>query len=249
MKTLIAPKPPRFYTPRGEPAYDATLREARKEGLYPSVTTILSVMAKPALESWKSTQYVLAALTRGAKPGEDVDRVAGEVIADGEREAGLAALWGATFHGLIEDFASGRAVAPNPDMAMHWEMFLSWWAKSVAEVIASEAVVAHPSGYAGRIDMVARMHSGGVAIIDFKGRKVRGKVEWYDDQVMQLAAYAQAYEHMHPGTMTGCMSVVIDRDNPSLPHAKAWTMQERERGLRMFRCCLDLWRDANSYYP
>ena len=53
-----------WYTQEGEPMYtivgangkerNTTLRDAKKEGLVPSVTTIMSMMAKPALEDMET---------------------------------------------------------------------------------------------------------------------------------------------------------------------------------------------------
>ena len=40
-----------------------TLRDARKSGAYPSVTNIISVLAKPGLDAWRVEQGILAALT------------------------------------------------------------------------------------------------------------------------------------------------------------------------------------------
>jgi hypothetical protein len=57
-----------WYTQEGEPMYtiigangkerNTTLRDAKKEGLVPSVTTIMGVVAKPALETWKQNNYL-----------------------------------------------------------------------------------------------------------------------------------------------------------------------------------------------
>ena len=58
-----------WYDRNGTPAYSViakngvprptTLRDARKLNLVPSVTTILNVAAKPALEAWKLNQICL----------------------------------------------------------------------------------------------------------------------------------------------------------------------------------------------
>ena len=62
-----------WYTADGEPSYTriakngnvraTTLRDAKKEGLLPSVTTIINVLAKPGLDRWKQEQVLLASLT------------------------------------------------------------------------------------------------------------------------------------------------------------------------------------------
>ena len=62
-----------WYTRDGVPRYtvmgkngkerNTTLRDARAENLVPSVTTVLTVMAKPALIQWLQKQVLMAALT------------------------------------------------------------------------------------------------------------------------------------------------------------------------------------------
>ena len=37
---------------------NTTLRDARKNGFVPSVTTVLNIAAKPALENWKIKQAI-----------------------------------------------------------------------------------------------------------------------------------------------------------------------------------------------
>ena len=61
-----------MYTVKAKDGTDrpTTLRDARKHGFLPSVTTIMSVMAKPGLESWKMNQMMMAALTLPRADGE-----------------------------------------------------------------------------------------------------------------------------------------------------------------------------------
>jgi hypothetical protein len=47
-----------------------TIRDAKRLGLYPSVTSILGVLAKPGLEKWKLDQVALACL-RTPKQAEE----------------------------------------------------------------------------------------------------------------------------------------------------------------------------------
>jgi hypothetical protein len=72
-----------WYDKEGNPAYtiigangaerNTTLRDARKLNLVPSVTTILGIAAKPALENWKIDQAVLAATTLEQHNSETLD--------------------------------------------------------------------------------------------------------------------------------------------------------------------------------
>lgn len=57
---------PRYTVPYADPKKgfrNTTLRDAKKMGLVPSVTTILGVANKPALNRWKENQILLAAMT------------------------------------------------------------------------------------------------------------------------------------------------------------------------------------------
>ena len=73
-----------WYSKTGESAYtivgsngkerNTNLRDARKHGYVPSVTTILGVAAKPALENWKINQALNSALTLKKQDDESTDQ-------------------------------------------------------------------------------------------------------------------------------------------------------------------------------
>ena len=52
----------RLPTADGQGERPTTLRDARRLKLYPSVTSILGILAKPGLEKWKLDQVALATL-------------------------------------------------------------------------------------------------------------------------------------------------------------------------------------------
>ena len=70
-----------WYTQEGEPMYtligangkerNTTLRDAKSLGLVPSVTTILGMVAKPALENWKITQAIKSAINLAANYNDE----------------------------------------------------------------------------------------------------------------------------------------------------------------------------------
>ena len=72
-----------WYSLEGEPMYtiigangkerNTTLRDAKSIGLVPSVTTILGMVAKPALENWKITQAIKSAATLDIGDEESMD--------------------------------------------------------------------------------------------------------------------------------------------------------------------------------
>ena len=85
-----------WYAPDGTPAYtiigkngkerNTTLRDARTLELRPSVTTIISVMAKPGLEQWKLNQVLMAALTMPRVEGETEPEYISRIIRDSKEQ-------------------------------------------------------------------------------------------------------------------------------------------------------------------
>lgn len=250
MNLYQATKTSHYYTPAGEPAYDADLRRARKEGLLPSVTTIQKAAAKPALVNWQLTQAVLAALTLPRKPDEPLEEFAERVVADSGKEASAAAEWGTRMHRCIELALMGKRWAE--DAALYglgpWmDSFTTWMDQHVALVLDTEKVVVSTNeGYAGKLDARIELKDGRLAVTDFKGRNVRGgKVAWYREQCQQLAAYKHAGGYGHN---TELMSVVIDRNTPTI-HTKIWSGPEAEQGLKSFLALNQYWRHDNNFYP
>ena len=97
-----------WYDHEGKPMYtivgvngkerNTTLRDAKKEGFVPSVTTIIGIAAKPSLENWKITQALEASLTVDQNDLEYINKCkyAG-------REVGMkAAKQGTKIHAMIE---------------------------------------------------------------------------------------------------------------------------------------------------
>lgn len=238
-----------WYTITGEPRYDATLREARKENLLPSVTSITKLWPKGALESWKQTQLVLAALTLPRWPGESEDAFAQRVVTDGQSQAKTTAAWGTTFHDLCERLHQGKAVCPPPEMYNSFGFYEEWFAANVREVALCEHYVASPLfGYGGKLDLLAIAPDKRRALGDIKSRSVKnGKAAYYDEQPMQLIAYGMALPiQQRPDAY---FSVIVNRDAPEPPYVKWWQMDEINEAWERFLVLLKLWRKVNNYTP
>ena len=158
-----------------------TLRDARQLGLVPSVTTVLSVIAKPQLETWKVRQGILAALTLPRAEGETDEAYLDRVLADSRQQAIDAADEGSRIHAAIEDHFAGRLIpAHYVPHAVAARDALNAMFPGVDDWIAEQRF-AHPSGYGGCCDL----HSPSArVIVDWKGKDgprdgARGHVELY----------------------------------------------------------------------
>src|SRR6266576_1528215 len=101
MTERIASESQHWYTRDGSPCYEvqakngnlrpATLADARKLDLVPSVSLILKCAAAPGLEQWKLRQMLHAALTLPRHDGETLDEFSERVISDSQEQGKKAA--------------------------------------------------------------------------------------------------------------------------------------------------------------
>ena len=89
------------------------LRDARKHGYVPSVTTILGVAAKPSLENWKVNQAINAALALEKRKGETDTQFLYRCKEYSRSVGKEAAEKGTIIHAMIEQgFEGGEETKP-----------------------------------------------------------------------------------------------------------------------------------------
>ena len=207
-----------------------TLRDAKKMGLLPSVTTIMKAAASPGLEAWKLNQMMLAALTLPRAEGEGEESFIKRIQADSKDQARKAAERGTQVHTAIEQFFDGQINADNLP-------YLEPVYKAVNDTFgnlmwAVEKSFATESGFAGKIDLHS-MDGDGV-VIDFKTKEFTSdtleKVAGFDENVMQLSAYRTGLKKPN----ARCANVFVSVTEPGLVVVKEWTQEELARGWAMF---------------
>ncbi len=171
----------------------------------PSVTTVLDIIAKPALGPWYAKEErryfetaMLEVLSRpGARDPEYVLAAVAEAVTGvkaADREKQKAATIGTAVHAGIEwqlRHHLGEDAGPEPRLpeAAAWAVE-SWkdWAKSVAlEPLAIERTVyCLECGYAGTLDLYARV-KGVLTVLDWKSGKAI-----YPEAFLQNLAYRHA---------------------------------------------------------
>lgn len=236
-----------WYTAGGEPAYtitgkngnvrNTTLRDARKLNLFPSVTTILSVAAKPGLENWKIDQALLAALTLPRKEGESLDDFLVRAKADAKEQAYRAAEEGERIHAAVERFFLDVGYPPAYEAQVNAVREAIWDNFGYQKWRAEKSFVS-PAGYGGKVDL----HSPNV-VIDFKTKD--GDLEGiraYPEQAMQLDAYRHGLGY--PGARL--VNVFISRDVPG--RVKVIEHEEGDYYER-FLCLLRYWQLSKGYSP
>jgi hypothetical protein len=230
-----------WYDRDGKPCHGADLRTARKAGLLPSVTTVLKCWPQDNLTRWKNEQLVIAAITTPRIPNEPDDAFISRILGFADEEARNAADVGTRRHDLIEDYNKGINLREVPgDDIPFIKPYMDWFDTSVAGIVFAEEIVTNPAlGYAGKLDLLATMKDGSVAVVDVKNRK---NPKCYDTDAAQLAAYGEVVN------ADKCISVILGTQEPSIL-VREWEPMERREAWQNFTLCLELWKRSKNYWP
>jgi hypothetical protein len=214
-----------------------TLRDARKLGLVPSVTGITKIMAAPGLDTWKQRQVLMAALTLTRTDGETDDAWVARIMEDSKAQAKAAAERGTAVHTAIEQSLRGHSF----EFVEHVEAVGAGLRERDVDLSCGnpEHSFAHADGFGGKVDW----HNDST-VVDFKTKDSIGdktaKELAYDEHACQLAAYAYGLGIVAPR----CLNVFVGvTDCKVVVHE--WDPVAIERGLRMFKLCLALWKEKN----
>ena len=256
--TGLASQGGHWYAADGAPAYEiparngmlraVTLRDARKLNLYPSVTTIQSVAAKPGLERWKIEQAIHAALTLPRLDGENETEYAVRVLEDSKEQARKAAALGTLLHEQIERSFTGSC---DPEWWDHVRPVRDWLAQQFGDVEwCAEKSFAHPLGFGGKVDLFCRAFP---VVIDFKTKAFDSPddVKAWDEHGVQLAAYQMGLglERTASGHWPQRWNVFVSTTTPGLIKPVQWDADTLDRHWTMFCCLLDYWQADKGYAP
>jgi len=240
-----------WYTRDGQPRYtvigangkerNTTLRDARKEGFVPSVTTILKVAANPVLNQWIQKQVLMAALTLPKIEGETSDDYIARIMNDSKQQGRDAADRGTEIHNAVQSYYEGKSDDTYVDHRKGCVRALQGVYGDVVWI--SERAFGHEMGFGGKCDLHSPQGDGIVVDIKTKDFDNPEKVEGYDEHLMQLAAYRVGL-----GIPTArCGNVFVSRTVPGLAIVKEWSEEDLERGWMMFYNLLRFWQIKNGH--
>jgi hypothetical protein len=215
---------------------------------FPSVTTILGVIAKPALIPWArnmSLSKVRDTLMDQLRVGpvwavneETIDGWIEDARKRPDQVKDEAANLGTRAHTLIEAIINGEDPEVPPELAPVVAGFEDWRAKSGLKITMAETMVYSPEFiYAGGLDAVA-YHGNNLIVLDWKTSK-----GIYPEMALQVAAYANAIEEM---TETEVTEAWIIRFGKELPEFEARQVLDLDRAKGAFFAALGLWRQLHG---
>lgn len=244
-----------WYDRQGKPAYTvkakdgsdrpATLRDARKLNLVPSVTAIIKCAAAPGLQYWMQKQVMLAALTLPKVAGETEDAYLARILEDSRAQAKKAAERGTAIHAAIQGSYEGKH--PGEEYLRHTlaadAEITKWLQKPSGLVVEAEKSFSHSLGFGGKVDLIIDPPSS--AVIDFKTKEfdTTADLKTWDEHHMQLAAY----RHGLGLERARCAIVYVSTTVPGLAKLIEIPEQELQRGWTCFYSLLHFWQAKNTY--
>lgn len=221
-----------------------TPTQARKKSskIYPSVTTILSIVKDDFIDSiYRPSKLVELAREFPNLPWRDV-----ETLVYGTRTHPVtndtigSAEFGTNVHKCIEDkilaLMDGKEAEPNP--YDEWaEPFLEWIEESGTKPHACEHLISSDRiKTAGSIDFLGYDENDRLFLADYKCRtNTKGRAKVYPKDCEQLAI--ESYMMMKATNLSylpKCISVIIDCDTKKHYH-KEWSAQETNVGINNFK--------------
>ena len=256
-----------WYTKDGTPMYtvpkadgsgdrDTTLRDARKLGLLPSVTTITKALAAPALEAWKTRQALEAAYDSPPAFGESVQDCQKFWLNKAEMAGQKRMEFGTKIHDSIE-WALSPAVwyderVETPIGEIH---NLSTFVNPVVEmfsdnkwkIVGLEQVLVG-QGYAGKTDVIY-IGQDEYGIIDFKTTKDATKPFIPATYKMQIAMYHVAEHGGIDDKAAGYNIFISTEENVGAVKAVRYDAEELRKAWKAAQGLIAAWQYENDYYP
>jgi len=236
----------------GEPRYtiigkngkerNTTLRDARDGSLYPSVTTISSMLSKAGLDTWKQTQVLYAAVEFPRWEGEDEKEWISRILDLAKAKGREAADRGNKIHGVLDSYFSLDYLPEWPNYVNNVQECLD---KAFGKRLwLSERSFSHPEGFGGKIDLYCKPEAinnlPGV-IVDFKTtEKVPSEINPFWEHIVQLTAYR---EGVAPGAI--CANVYINGDTNEVA-IKIHDEQDLKDAYEAFLCLLKVFKLKNK---
>jgi len=242
-----------WYLPDGTPYYTVlaksgkeravTLRDARKVGAGPSVTTVLQIVAKPQLVRWQIRQGILAALTLPRFTRETDDEYLDRVFEDSKQQVIDAAAEGTRIHNALEKHYAGLEYPAEYWPHVHATVEeVGRIFPGVNDWVSERSFFSY--GYGGKVDLYSPSTGH---VIDFKGKdgdfSDGKKLAW--DQNWQLGAYSQGLGLR----AERCANVFVSRTHPGVVCSHVWSAESINDGAAIFNRAFALWKQLKHYSP
>lgn len=227
---------------------DANIADARKMGLIPSVTTMMSIMDKPMVNIWRIEQGIKAVLTEPISGDEDWDAYIKRMVGKADEYSRYAAEFGTEIHNMVCNLLGGKrfeSETPTFITAKRIAEQVAFWVQANYKVLEPERTFVNQAlCIAGTIDLTAiRLSDGKPVILDFKTNdfEVAKDAPFYREHRWQLAGYALGDERPEDEREV----VYISRKSIGLIVSKLCVEPSKDDAV--FRSIVETWRAVNDW--
>jgi len=219
-------------------------RQNRRGGFYwhegnipfVSVTTVLGVIGKPALQYWFGKEVYKAMVN---DPGLSEK----EALSAPYVTSKAAMKRGTTVHAIVENYVDNKDYvdSASEEFKPYAKAFYNWVKDFDVEILEHEkTVLSHKYGYAGTMDLIVKFrNSGRIMIIDIKTGK-----DIYDDYFLQLSAYKQGLEEVEG--IKADMGILLLPTNAAGKSTGKYKFQEADYCFNEFLSAKTLWEWKNA---
>lgn len=224
----------------------ADIRDARKMNLYPSVTTIIALLDKPGLDSWRVEQGIKAArddiFARDRLEEDAGDFWVKEVAKASEEYVNWTADFGTELHQGVSHYVRGIPHIGRIEVDVVLQPFCDWLSEHFVAEQTERTFVNPTLGYAGQLDLLG-VYDGQRCITDIKTQDFIDvqKAQFHEEYPLQLAGYALGVEEPELPRF----SFVVSRSTPGLVAVKQW--RDTERDNECWLKLLALWKVWKGY--
>ena len=214
----------------GKKMVKTTIVHARKLGLYPSVTTVLKILDKPEIDTWRVERAIKASLASVRRPGERIKQFIARILEVAQSKSKRAMNFGGDLHSYIEGLITGNTFDSILIPQATKDAIKDYFTKNIQSATAEQLAINHELKYAGRKDMDALI-GGGTYLYDFKtqGTKPGKPVNFYKEFIIQLGGYSLC------GSYTGIRCMIISSTEPGRVEVKDYTAEEIAFGQKTFK--------------
>jgi hypothetical protein len=222
------------------PSRITDLKKWQKEGrkVAASVTTVLNVLDKPALLTWKVDQYLETAFNLLNDEFNDYDhfsRIAKQLT---ETRLEAAPKAGTDIHKVLEDYIS-KGIMPGDLIEQKICLNVKEAIGDISKFQCEKYFFDDALGYAGCADLVSDTW-----VIDFKSKQTADKFKVgkmvYAEHSRQLAAYSMAFH----GRIVNCANIFVCLENGEIDF-HLHKHKDLENGWADFQDCLSIYKRNN----
>lgn len=231
------------------------LGDARKYGLFPSVSAILQILDKPGLDKWKREQVAKAALALKRDKKESDEYFIDRILIESNKKVKVAGDFGTAVHGEMERYfaakLSGTEFAPNATTFAHTAPAIQFLEDKKIVPVANEIVlVNHEHGFGGTSDLPCIMNGRLPGVVDYKTKitKPGEPIEPFADQAMQIAAYGATYWKEQFLRCWG-LNLFMSSTEVGRTEAAAYSATQLAAEWEVFKMLCAIWRHINQYDP